>query len=271
VDSFLEDLQGMAAMGICYSLNAPLRRAQILMQSGMQPQLRSIATLKSIVAGQGFLSLWRGNTPYLLRNVLWDTDVEYPVYDKAGLWRFGGFVLTFLCTYPLESISVRMAADLAQPSGSRRFKGIWDCYQQVEKAIGLRGVYTGFFPRLQFYMTSQIIHKALYEEARGYVPRIQGLDSPLSYGILMFLGSQFGALVSCLCTYPLYTISTRMITSSMSSPGEYQNSFESYRTILNRDGLRGLYRGLPMFLPASIIYGTLFFCRDIVRQSERIR
>eukprot|EP01129_Flabellula_baltica_P016910 TRINITY_DN9211_c0_g1_i1.p1 TRINITY_DN9211_c0_g1~~TRINITY_DN9211_c0_g1_i1.p1 ORF type:complete len:327 (+),score=69.56 TRINITY_DN9211_c0_g1_i1:52-1032(+) len=244
---------------------APLERIKILIQiEGMQvqpnPAIRSglISAFNWVMKNEGFLSLYRGNGANVIR-VIPNYALKFSFNDKfrdivkregqtvSDLNFFQMFaagasagMFQIIMTYPLEVVRTRLALGDAFGMGVK-YKGITDCFLNIATSERLIGLYKGLTPTLiagipyvGFQMTFyELIKRVLIDEDSNYITARK-----LACGALAGLFAQ--TLV-----FPGDTVRRRMQTNGIGGkPLVYTGTLNCFKTILKKEGVRGLFRGM---------------------------
>ena len=103
--------------------------------------------ISSIIGKEGFSGLWRGNSCFILNNILMaflGRYIQQKLRSKLGenMSKYLGVSTSVLCFYPLEMIRVAMMSD-----DGAQYSGIIDCLTKLYLEGGL---YSGIFYAL-FY------------------------------------------------------------------------------------------------------------------------
>ncbi|KAI6694245.1 hypothetical protein NL676_021955 [Syzygium grande] len=208
----------------------------------------------------GFLSFWRGNQANVIRYFPTQAfNFAFKGYFKSFLGRskekdgyikwFVGNVAsgsaagatTSLLLYHLDYARTRLATDAREcpVRGQRQFTGLLDVYSKTLSTDGIAGLYRGF--------GASIVGITLY---RGMYFGIYDTMKPIIL-VGAFEGNFFASFllgwsittVSGVCAYPFDTLRRRMMLTS-GQPVKYRNTVHAFQEIVQREGVRALYRGV---------------------------
>ncbi len=174
----------------------------------------------------------------------------------------------FLQAYPLDLVRTRLAAQTTQ----LYYQGISHALSTIVRDEGVVGLYRGLWPTLVQVAPALAINYAAYETLRSHwlttskrkaptVSTVDGqgvhwtaqddlhvndlhpmLDTQVPMSLLC--GSLAG-LVSSTATFPLDLVRRRLQLEGLAGrPARYASYAEVFTTIVQKDGLRGLYAGI---------------------------
>ncbi|KAH0566218.1 mitochondrial thiamine pyrophosphate transporter [Trichoglossum hirsutum] len=228
-------------------------------------------TLKAILKEEGITGLWKGNIPAELLYVAFGA-IEFATYrettillkklnprlpDAAESFIAGSFAggVATSATYPLDLLRTRFAAQ----GRERVYSSIFASIREISRTEGLRGFYQGLGAGLIQIVPSMGVFFCAYESLRG----------PLAVLNLPFGSSDAatGVLASAIaktCAFPLDLIRKRLQVQGPTrgryvhrNIPVYRGVFKTLKSILQAEGVRGLYKGLTVSLmkaaPASAI------------------
>ncbi|KAK3300924.1 mitochondrial carrier domain-containing protein [Chaetomium fimeti] len=234
----------------------------------------TLPTLRHILRSEGITGLWKGNVPAELLYVCYSA-IQFTTYRTTTLLlhstlgegtlpqsaesfvagAVGGGTAT-AATYPLDLLRTRFAAQ----GNDRVYASLWRAVSQIGREEGARGFFRGLGPGLAQIIPYMGFFFAAYETLR---PHLSGLELPFSTG-----GAVAGTMASVMAksgTFPLDLVRKRIQVQGPTRgryvhkniPEYYGGTVGAVRTILQREGFRGLYRGLTVSLlkaaPASAV------------------
>lgn len=237
----------------------------------------TIPTIKTILANEGITGLWKGNVPAELMYVGYSA-VQFTTYrSTTQLMRqivgtqhkIPGALESFLAgasagaaataaTYPLDLLRTRFAA---QGHEDRVYTSLIRAIVQIKHDEGLRGFFRGLSPALGQIVPFMGMFFAVYESLRH---PLGNLDIPFGGGEA--LAGTAASIIAKTSVFPLDTVRKRIQVQGPTRSRYVHKNIPDYgrlgtigtlRTILRREGTRGLYRGLTVSLfkaaPASAI------------------
>ncbi|KAI1774021.1 mitochondrial thiamine pyrophosphate carrier 1 [Hypoxylon cercidicola] len=237
----------------------------------------TVGTLKHIVGNEGVTALWKGNVPAemmyvayasiqfttyrsvtrLLRRALGEDDTK-PKLPHAVESFVGGAAAgaaATASTYPLDLLRTRFAAQ----GNDRVYGSLWRAVRDIWRDEGARGFFRGLAPALALIVPSMGMFFAVYEGARLPLSRLE-----LPGGVGDATAGVAASVVAKTGVFPLDLVRKRIQVQGPTRSRyvhknipEYAGTVSTMRTILAREGVRGLYRGLPVSLfkaaPASAV------------------
>ena len=151
---------------------------------------------------------------------------------------------------PVSSPAPVSVAALPPPSFSsspaEHYAGTWDCVVRVCRTEGWTSLYTGLTSALVGVGVSSAVYFFWYHLFRAHLLRLRGRTSLAALDNLL-IASVAGAL-NILCTLPIWVVNTRMTLAQRSN--RYATIASTFRTIVQEEGVQGLYKGL---LPSLIL------------------
>ena len=231
-----------------------------------------VPAARAILAEGGPLAFWRGNGTNVLK-IAPETAIRFVAFDWAKrqiaadpgsvsplerfvAGAFGGVVATCL-VYPLEIAKTRLAL-----SAAGELDGIGHCLSSLVRTEGLSAVYRGLGASLLGiipYSGTELMTFTLLRDA--YVARFP--DKEPGVGTLLTCGA-VASLSGQVVAFPLQLARTRLQAQGL--PGRegtvYKGVLDCLSSVVRRDGLIGLYRGmLPGFMksiPSCMISFAVF-------------
>ncbi|KAK4226142.1 mitochondrial thiamine pyrophosphate carrier 1 [Podospora fimiseda] len=232
----------------------------------------TLPTIRHILRTEGITALWKGNVPAELLYVAHNA-VQFTTYRQVTLLlhsTFGEGTIpasgeSFIAgavaggtatavTYPLDLLRTRFAAQ----GNARVYTNMREAILRIGREEGLRGYFQGLGPGLAQIIPFMGVFFAVYETLR---PHFSKLELPFSSG-----GALAGTIASVTAksvTFPLDLVRKRIQVQGPTRDKyfqimpEYKGAINTARTIVRKDGYRGLYRGLTVSLvkaaPASAV------------------
>lgn len=267
--AFYEDfLLGGVAAAISKTASAPIERVKLLVQNQdemiKQGRLSSpykgvIDCFKRVIAEEGVLPLWRGNTANVIRYFptqalnfafkdyfkrLFGFTKEKDGYFKwfLGNMASGGAAgASSLCfVYSLDYARTRLANDAkaAKKGGERQFNGLIDVYSKTLKSDGIAGLYRGFLVSCVGIVVYRGCYFGFFDSLK---PVLLVGDMKNSFVASFFLGWAV-TIGAGLASYPLDTIRRRMMMTSGEAV-KYKNSMDCGAQIVKKEGVKSLFKG----------------------------
>jgi len=259
----------------------------------------TFGSFKRILRDEGFTALWKGNIPaeglYLTygsiqfltyrsaNQLLNHPDLPYHPSATASSFISGAFAGTVAttATYPLDLLLTRFASH----GKERVYASLRGGIQEIYEKEGIRGFFRGLTAANTQVVPYMGLLFTLYE---AFKPILNNASLPLGW-----MGSADGSaailasILSKTAVYPLDTVRKRLQVQGPTRARYVHRNIPEYTTgilgtikaILKREGIRGMYRGLPVALikaaPTSAVTiwtyeRVMAFMRVVETHSERI-
>lgn len=217
----------------------PLDTAKVRLQlqntaSGEKMYTNVFQCMGKIAKDEGVVSLWRGLTPGILRQMVFSSiriGLYEPVRDfyhgagntadptlitkiLAGLTT-GGFGI--LVANPTDLVKVRLQAEGRLPPGvARRYSGTFNAFSTIAKTEGISGLWTGVFPNIVRNSIINAAELASYDQFKQYAVA-NGMQDGIPMHLMCALGAGFVATV---VGSPVDVIKTRVMNSKPGPDGK---------------------------------------------------
>lgn len=266
---FAKDLSiGAAAAVVAKTIVAPIERVKLILQ--LQNAQQTIAVSKRykgmidcfirVPREQGFFSFWRGNMVNIARSCsqesfgfafkdffkIWFLD---GVTSKDNYWRFfagniasGGSsgIATYCIIYPLDFVRTRLAIDMGREK-SREFTGFFNCMSKIFRHEGIRGLYHGFLPSLQYIFLYRAAYYGLFDSAKVLVPSND--KNQISF-ISAFIIGQVVTFTAAMISYPWDTVRRRLMMQAGRDDILYRGFWHCTTKIYFEEGFRAFFSGM---------------------------
>jgi len=164
---------------------------------------------------------------------------------------------------PMERVKLllQLQATSTQITRETRYKGIMDCLWRIPREQGFMSLWRGNLTNVYRYFFVQAFNFAFKDAYKQYL----GASNPenLSFAKLLAGNLASGAaagLTSIIITYPLDFARTRLATDvGRGSTRQFHGLIHCVRTVVAREGIKGVYYGLPLSIPTVIIYRATYF------------
>lgn len=252
---------GAMAGAVSRTGTAPLDRMKVFMQvhASKSNKISLVGGFKQMIKEGGIASMWRGNGVNVLK-IAPETAIKFMAYEqyKKLLSSDGGKIQTHerfmagslagataqTAIYPMEVMKTRLTL---RKTG--QYSGMFDCAKKILKKEGVKAFYKGYIPNILGIIPYAGIDLAVYESLKNAWLSRYAKDTA-NPGVLVLLGC--GTLSSTcgqLASYPLALIRTRMQAQASMEGSEQMAMNQMVKTILEKEGFFGLYRGiLPNFM-----------------------
>ena len=265
--------------------------------------------VQKIVERGGMRSLWKGNATSVLHRFPFSA-INFFVYENAldalnGLQRehededghptpagsettkLARFVagatagsMACIACYPLDLVRTRLTTEL---EGREHYRGIVDAFKKIARTEGFTGFYSGIIPTLSVAVPSFAISYSVYGSLKEYaldddlfynLRKIDGESGEETLGFMLTLmcGAASGTM-STLVTFPFDTVRRRMQIQNLHiAPEDRLSAGKQIRNIMTKEGVRGIYRGLPPELLKVVpMVGTIFLVYEQMKNMLNVR
>ncbi|OTB07536.1 hypothetical protein M426DRAFT_71642 [Hypoxylon sp. CI-4A] len=258
-----------------HSLSDPLSHVNL---QGSPIYKGTIGTFRHIVSNEGVTALWKGNVPAELMYVAY-ASIQFTTYrsttlllqrtfgtGKDGSSRLPKTTESFIsgaaagaaataATYPLDLLRTRFAAQ----GNDRVYLSLRRAIGDIGRDEGPRGFFRGLVPALAQIVPFMGLFFAVYEGARLPLSKME-----LPWGTGDATAGVMASIIAKTGVFPLDLVRKRIQVQGPTRSRyihknipEYRGTISTIRMVLQREGLRGLYRGLPVSLikaaPASAV------------------
>ncbi|KYN17178.1 PREDICTED: calcium-binding mitochondrial carrier protein SCaMC-2-A-like isoform X2 [Trachymyrmex cornetzi] len=271
-------VSGGIAGAVSRTCTAPLDRIKVYLQVHGTRHCNIMSCFRYMLREGGISSLWRGNGINVLK-IGPETALKFMAYEQVkraikadnearelGLYeRFcagsmaGGISQSAI--YPLEVLKTRLAL---RKTGE--FDGMVDAAKKIYRQGGLKSFYRGYIPNLIGILPYAGIDLAVYETLKNTYLRTHDKKEQPAFWILLLCGTA-SSTAGQVCSYPLALVRTRL--QAEIAPDRSPNTMIGvFKDILNREGIRGLYRGLtPNFLKVAPAVSISYVVYEHFRQA----
>ena len=286
-DIIIDSLMSLNGAIFSKTFTAPLTRIQNIYQcypemviaNRLDPPYKGIYDcIKTIWIQEGPYSLYRGNAidiashlpnfllQYSIKNILRGYINISPNETKSMQAIKGIFVgglagsLVLSLTYSMDLVHTRLCNDIMHVKNEeiiRQFWGIKDCYYNVFKMDGIRGLYRGYFVACTGIFIHRGILFGLYDTINN------NINSYKQSFMFSFMIGYSSTIIANVLSYPFMTIQRRMIMRSMESI-KYKNSIDCVKYILKHENIFALYRGVSLHVFNGFIGGCALTGFDIL-------
>lgn len=231
---------------------------------------------QDIMQTEGWTGLFRGNLVNVIR-VAPSKAIELFAYDtvKKSLAPKPGEkpkprvpesliagavagISSTICTYPLELLKTRLTVQRGV------YKNLVDAFLKIVNEEGPAELYRGLTPSLIGVVPYAATNYFAYDTLRKTYKKILKQDEIGNIATLL-IGSAAGAISSS-ATFPLEVARKHMQAGAVNGR-VYDNMLHALLTILEKEGVRGLYRGLgPSCIKIVPAAGISFMCYEACKK-----
>ncbi|KAI9205806.1 mitochondrial carrier domain-containing protein [Polychytrium aggregatum] len=159
--------------------------------------------------------------------------------------------------FPLDIVKTRLQNQRPGPDGLPQYRGAVDCFKQIVRKEGVRGLYRGLLPNLIGICPEKAIKLAVNDAVREHFAEQLQIDAdhiPVHYGIVAGATAGFCQVIA---TNPMEMVKIQMqLAGANTAPGLPKPSAGD---IVRQLGLRGLYKGTAACLARDVPFSIVFF------------
>ncbi|KAA3478930.1 ADP,ATP carrier protein-like [Gossypium australe] len=248
-------IKELVALGLLKAVAAPFEGVKLLLQnqkniikSGRlhKPYNGILHCFATTIRNEGIFSLWRGYTAMTMGHVS-ATVIRFGIFQYTKIlddtqWSYTRVVVssyvasaaTQFLVNPFLYAATRMATDvktIGSNTGDRQFNGMIDVFRKTLKSDGIVGLYRGFNITLGELVMMGTLSKAHMAELIW-----SGL---LQNNFLSRHMVELGFWISGnMATYPLDTVSRRMMMTSGSGTVKYKSTVHAIGQIMKTEGVK---------------------------------
>jgi solute carrier family 25 (adenine nucleotide translocator) protein 4/5/6/31 len=258
---FAQDfLMGGTAAGIAKTINAPLERVKLILQTASGTETGLVAAFTKIPREEGFFAYWRGNGTNVLRyfptqalNFAFKDSIKDAImpktrtYSKGEAFAYGlaaggaAGAASLVFVYSMDLVRTRLSTDMGK-GANRKYNGFIDCYKQTWKEGGVRAIYKGF----GISVAGIIPYRAVYFGGYDFIKAnllSEGASFWEKWGY-----SQVNTIIAQYITYPIDTVRrVQMLAGRIGKDGTvgrtYRNAVHCFFVLLKERGVSGIYKG----------------------------
>ncbi|CAI0448425.1 unnamed protein product [Linum tenue] len=144
--------------------------------------------------------------------------------------------------------------------GHRKFKGMVDCLARTVREEGILSLWRGNGSSVLRYYPSVALNFSLKDLYRN-VLRSPGQDGKFFAGpSANFIAGSAAGCTTLIIIYPLDIAHTRLAADiGRTDVREFKGVYHFLTTIRKKEGIRGIYRGLPASLQGMVVHRGLYF------------
>jgi solute carrier family 25 phosphate transporter 3 len=167
---------------------------------------------------------------------------------------FGGLMacgLTHTAVTPLDFVKTRRQVD------PKLYTGIFQAWGKIYRAEGTRGLFTGWSPTFFGYSVQGAFKYGWYEYFKKTYSDMAGPEAANKYRTGLYLGASASAeFLADIALCPLEAVKVRM---QGTIPNPYTGSSHGISTIVAKEGVAGLYKGIYPLWGRQIPYTMMKF------------
>ncbi|XP_030467275.1 adenine nucleotide transporter BT1, chloroplastic/mitochondrial-like [Syzygium oleosum] len=160
-----------------------------------------------------------------------------------------------LCTYPLELLKTRLTIQRGV------YDGLFDAFLKIVREEGPAELYRGLGPSVIGVIPYAATNYFAYDSLRKAYRKVFRQEKIGNIETLL-IGSAAGAISSS-ATFPLEVVRKHMQVGALSGRKVYRDVIHAFMSILEQEGIGGLYRGLgPSCMKLVPAAGISFMCYE---------
>ncbi|KAF8401009.1 hypothetical protein HHK36_014312 [Tetracentron sinense] len=174
----------------------------------------------------------------------------------------GGIVHTIVA--PIERAKLLLQTQESNPAilhgEHRRFKGMFDCIFRTVREEGVLSLWRGNGSSVLRYYPSVALNFSLKDLYRSMLRSGKSQDHFMSGVPANFMAGAAAGCTTLILIYPLDIAHTRLAADiGKSETRQFRGIYHFLSTIGRKDGIQGIYRGLPASLQGMIVHRSLYF------------
>ncbi|KAI9118037.1 hypothetical protein K1719_010369 [Acacia pycnantha] len=146
-------------------------------------------------------------------------------------------------------------------NGGRKFKGMLDCIVRTVREEGFLSLWRGngssvlrYYPSVALNFSLKDLYKSMLRSGNSCG------NNFLSGASANFVAGAGAGCTALVVVYPLDIAHTRLAADiGQTEKRQFQGIHHFMATILRKDGIRGIYRGLPASLQGMVVHRGLYF------------
>ncbi|TKY58154.1 Adenine nucleotide transporter BT1 [Spatholobus suberectus] len=168
-------------------------------------------------------------------------------------------VSSTICTYPLELLKTRLTIQRGV------YDGLLDAFLKIVRDEGAAELYRGLTPSLIGVIPYSATNYFAYDTLRKAYRKVFKKEKIGNIETLL-MGSAAGAISSS-ATFPLEVARKHMQVGALSGRQVYKNVIHALASILEQEGIQGLYKGLgPSCMKLVPAAGISFMCYEACKR-----
>jgi solute carrier family 25 (peroxisomal adenine nucleotide transporter), member 17 len=238
--------------------------------SERRKNLNTLAVLKQLITEEGCGTLYRGIVP-VLESLCISNFVYFYTFHSLKALRGGSAgqsvlsdlllgslagAVNVVCTTPFWVVNTRLKMKGINASETHLpYDNLLEGLLYVYKTEGLAGLWAGTMPSL-ILVSNPAIQFMAYEAVKRRLVKEHGSNLP---GVVFFAIGAFAKTVATCLTYPLQLVQTKLRHGSAGPNSVNIGTIRMLLQIVNKQGTKGLYRGLEAKLLQTVLTAALMF------------
>ncbi|KAF8023314.1 hypothetical protein BT93_F0729 [Corymbia citriodora subsp. variegata] len=262
-------ISGAVAGAVSRTAVAPLETIRTHLMVGNSGH-STTEVFQNIVKTDGWKGLFRGNLVNVIRLFAYDTvnkqlspkpgeQPKLPIPASLVAGACAGISST-LCTYPLELVKTRLTIQRGV------YDGLFDAFLKIVREEGPAELYRGLGPSIIGVIPYAATNYFAYDTMRKAYRKVFKQEK-IGNTETLLIGSAAGAISSS-ATFPLEVVRKHMQVGALSGRKVYRDVIHAFMSILEQEGIGGLYRGLgPSCMKLVPAAGISFMCYEACKRT----
>ncbi|KAF7817378.1 putative ADP,ATP carrier protein [Senna tora] len=194
-----------------------------------------------------------------LRSYSWLTGFHRDLMAGAVM---GGVVHTIVA--PIERAKLLLQTQESNlafvNTGRRKFKGMLDCIVRTVREEGILSLWRGNGSSVLRYYPSVALNFSLKDLYKNMLRSGNSGENFFTGAPANFVAGAAAGCTTLVLVYPLDIAHTRLAADiGQTEKRQFQGIYHFLTTIFKKDGVRGIYRGLPASLHGMVVHRGLYF------------
>jgi solute carrier family 25 (adenine nucleotide translocator) protein 4/5/6/31 len=164
---------------------------------------------------------------------------------------------------PIERVKLLLQTQetIVKLKHGHQYKGIIDCFVRLVREEGVLSLWRGNMMNVFRYAPVQAFNFGFNGLFQKRICQFDPKTDPKKYVIGYFLSGGLAGVISTIIFYPLDFVRTRLATDvgKLKSEREFTGVTSCFRTVYQKEGVVGLYRGLGLALFVVFFYRGIYF------------
>ncbi|PON96017.1 Adenine nucleotide translocator [Trema orientale] len=145
-------------------------------------------------------------------------------------------------------------------AGRRRFKGMFDCIVRTVREEGILSLWRGNGSSVIRYYPSVALNFSLKDLYRNMLRSGNSQEGHFTGASANFIAGAAAGCTTLILIYPLDIAHTRLAADiGRTNVRQFRGICHFLATVRRKDGIRGIYRGLPASLHGMVVHRGLYF------------
>jgi len=215
---------------------------EVMLKLRHTPGKKALSTIESIILG-----LIAGSATSIISNPVWVIQTAQTVRT-------------------MSSMSASSSTDKGEQAPQIKKLGFFETFQSIIQKDGITGFWRGIGPALVL-VVNPVLQYTVFEQLKNMLVqrrtlRLRAGGNRSAVAVLtdmdfFFLGA-LSKLIATSTTYPYIVVKSRL-QAGQEQAKEYKSSLDGLLTIVNNEGIEGLYKGLSGKLMQSVLTAAILF------------